>query len=70
AGRAVQPILAREIRTVTDLAACPAAWLTGAYDRARRSRTLTALPTGVGIALERAVRGARTARSATTRTRT
>lgn len=60
AGRAVQPILAREIRTVTDLAACPRTWLTDAYDQARRSRTLTALPTTVGIALERAARTTRT----------
>ncbi len=31
-GRAVQPILAREIRTVTDLAACPQPWLIDAYN--------------------------------------
>lgn len=70
AGLAVQPILAREIRTITDLAACPEAWLADAYDRARQSRTLTALPTSVGIALERAARAARRARPTTTRTHT
>lgn len=59
AGRAVQPILTREIEAVTHLAECPPAWLIEAYDRARESRTLTALSTNVGIDLERAARAAR-----------
>jgi hypothetical protein len=55
----VQPILAREIETVTDLAECPRAWLTDAYHQVRDSRTLTALPNGVGFDQERAARASR-----------
>lgn len=63
AGRAVQPIRAHEIEAVIDLAECPPAWLTDAYDRARESRTLTELPTSVGVDLERAARAARQRRA-------
>lgn len=64
AGRAVQPILAREIEAVTNLAECPPEWLIDAYDRVRESRTLPALPTSVGIDLERAALAARRGRAA------
>lgn len=55
-GRAVQPILAREVETAQPLTACPRRWVANAYRALRRDGTLPDLPAPVWHAFDTALR--------------